>query len=337
MRTNNRNPYFDFLRGIVILMVVGIHTYPGNFNFKNGISYVFQIILINTFNCAVPLFLAISGYFIARKRLRTFTECGVFWRKQIPIVYVLCLVFSIPWLILHCLSVNGSILLIINNLLTYFLCGYSIYYFIALIIQCHFLAPLLVRYNNKQTLILVSSVSVIATCFLEYVRFSHGYELPLIMRGSFIILLCFFYIGVYLSRRSRDNSLALPVLMMVVGLLLGLYQMVWLQRAYGTMQVGQKVTLYLFDAGFILFCMSCKAESWYRDNTLTRMILRIGEISFGIYFTHIYIINLADRFFPTMRCEWLLLWTFTIILTIAVIFTVKRIAPGWSHRFLGYR
>jgi len=217
------------------------------------------------------------------------------------------------------------------------MCGYSVYYFIALIIECYLLAPSLVRHNNRRTLIFVSVISVIATCLLEYVRFLRGYELPLIVRGSFVILLLFFHMGIYLSKHSRDYSLWIPVTVMSVGLLLGLCHTEWLHRLTGTTQAGQKVTLYLFDAGFILFCMSSKVENWYRDNMVTRIILRIGEISFGIYFTHIYLIFIADHFFPAMRSEWFLLWSFSMVLTIAAILAVKRIAPEWSRRFLGYR
>lgn len=104
---NSRNPYFDFLRGLAILMVVGIHTYPGGHELNGEISDVIQLVLINFFNCAVPLFLAISGYFIAQKRLITFADCRKFWSKQIPTVYVPCLIFSLPWFVLSCISIDS--------------------------------------------------------------------------------------------------------------------------------------------------------------------------------------------------------------------------------------
>lgn len=100
------NPYFDFLRGVAILMVVGIHTYPGNLSL-HGEWYEFtEVLAINFFNCAVPLFLAISGFFIAKKNLSSLDKCRSFWKKQIPTVYMPCLIFSLPWFILSCLSIN---------------------------------------------------------------------------------------------------------------------------------------------------------------------------------------------------------------------------------------
>ena len=49
-----RIAYFDFLRGLAIMMVVGIHTYT----LGEDSTVVRQIL-----NTAVPLFIAISGYF----------------------------------------------------------------------------------------------------------------------------------------------------------------------------------------------------------------------------------------------------------------------------------
>lgn len=60
-----RNLYFDTLRGIAIIMVVAIHTFIAC-EFDNYQSICF-ISMREIFNMAVPLFLAISGFFIGRK------------------------------------------------------------------------------------------------------------------------------------------------------------------------------------------------------------------------------------------------------------------------------
>lgn len=76
MRT--RDGYYDFLRGIAILMVIGIHT------FKPGYSVVFVRQIIQ---CAVPLFLAISGLFTAKKNFSTAGSYSAFLKRQLPRVY----------------------------------------------------------------------------------------------------------------------------------------------------------------------------------------------------------------------------------------------------------
>jgi surface polysaccharide O-acyltransferase-like enzyme len=138
----NRNHYFDFLRGIAILMVVGIHTYiRSNFDSIEGIS---NIIIRESLNFAVPLFLAISGFFLGKKDLSTKDNVIMFWKKQIPKVYLPCIVWSLP---LFALAIyhGGNML---ENLILLFCCGYSVYYFIALIIQCYALLPLLLKFNR---------------------------------------------------------------------------------------------------------------------------------------------------------------------------------------------
>lgn len=131
--------YFDFLRGIAILMVVAIHTGPV-YHFDT-IQGLLTIIVRQLFNSAVPIFFAISGYFLAAKKLETKNEVYVFWKHQIPKVYIPVLIWSVPYLFLHIYT--GEELL--KGLTLYFICGYGVYYFIAVIIQYYLLIPLLIN------------------------------------------------------------------------------------------------------------------------------------------------------------------------------------------------
>ena len=65
-----RIPYFDFLRGAAILMVVAIHTFDGSLAFDSPASCA-AIAVRQLLNCAVPVFLAVSGFFLSRKLLVT--------------------------------------------------------------------------------------------------------------------------------------------------------------------------------------------------------------------------------------------------------------------------
>lgn len=49
----SRMAYFDFLRGLAIIMVVGIHTYTLGED---------SMVVMQLLNAAVPLFIAISGF-----------------------------------------------------------------------------------------------------------------------------------------------------------------------------------------------------------------------------------------------------------------------------------
>lgn len=136
-KASNRVPWFDFLRGVAILMVVAIHTFPTALP-PQGMAGDGLIVLRQLLNCAVPLFLAISGYFLIQKsRQRSYAQ---FWRRQIPKVYVPALLWSLPFLALYLFWKGGDWW---KGLLLFFVCGFSIYYFIALIIQYYLLLPVL--------------------------------------------------------------------------------------------------------------------------------------------------------------------------------------------------
>lgn len=128
-----RNKYFDFLRGIAIISVVGIHTYRIPDDFSNPLVYVAgrEMLIF-----AVPLFLVISDLFSMRS-FRQKCEYFSYLKKQIPKVYIPTIIWSLPWFVLSLLSGEDFIV----SLLYLFTCGFSIFYFIALIIQMYLLLP----------------------------------------------------------------------------------------------------------------------------------------------------------------------------------------------------
>ena len=216
-KKNARLPYFDFLRGIAILMVIGIHTYVNPISF-DGVSSVITILTRQSLNCAVPIFLAISGFFLGQKVYADRSAHLKFLRKQIPKIYIPCLLWSLPYLCLM-LYKGTSLLLAIPYFL---LCGCSIYYFIILIIQYYCLLPFIQKLGNKALIpaFALSLVSIIVVTFVVSVK---GISLPLIVYGGpFPVFICFFTLGVVLSGMRRDYSLKLIVAFLIVGLFFSL-------------------------------------------------------------------------------------------------------------------
>lgn len=139
-----RNYYFDFLRGIAIMMVVAIHTFNVEEADLHGCVVDMTTFVRQLLNCAVPIFLAISGYFLGNKKLETWSERKTFWRKQMTKVYLPTLIVSLPYLalaIIHGMNPLAAVLMML-------VCGYSIYYFIALILQYYALLPILQKVNS---------------------------------------------------------------------------------------------------------------------------------------------------------------------------------------------
>lgn len=143
--TISRNPYFDFLRGFAIIMVVGIHTFRTHDLTLTSLGDVCNVFLRLILNCAVPLFLAISGFFIGNRNIGFGKEHLKFLKHQIPKVYIPCLIFSVPYLIMVLFTDRNHLL---RHFMVFFACGFSVYYFIALIIQYYLLLPLLSKCNK---------------------------------------------------------------------------------------------------------------------------------------------------------------------------------------------
>jgi len=127
-----RDPYFDIIRGIAIIFVIGIHTFP-------AVPSIAEITLRQVIQCAVPLFIAISGYFIGKKSLSTKKTYLSFLKKQLPRVYFPMLLWSLPWL---ALAVHGGGHPLKNIAFT-LIGGMSIFYFIPLIMQYYMLTPVM--------------------------------------------------------------------------------------------------------------------------------------------------------------------------------------------------
>lgn len=140
---NKRNIYFDFLKGFSILMVVGIHTSKG-LGF-DGVEEYLRTLIRQALNSAVPIFLACSGYFLSKKTLSGSNEIIGFYKKQILRVYLPCMIWSMPWLALH--IINGKSF--VTGIIMLLLCGFSIFYFVLLIIQLYLLLPVFKKVANK--------------------------------------------------------------------------------------------------------------------------------------------------------------------------------------------
>ncbi|MBE6291670.1 MAG: acyltransferase [Bacteroidales bacterium] len=319
--------YFDFLRGIAILMVIGIHTYVAGDFFSVGGTI--RIILRQLLNCAVPVFLALSAFFLGRKRLDTRNFIISFWKKQIPKVYIPCIIWSVP---LFALMVMGG-KNVVNELVRMLICGYSIYYFIALIIQYYLLLPLLQKYPRSflDSSVIISAVSIIIITYLTSIK---GLQLPLIIyAGPFVTWFVFYMLGVYYSMYDREYSLKSVLWLILIGFVLECLETYFLNTNYGG-GVGIKLSSFIFSYGIILFVLSPKTQALYKDNKFTSFIAYVGKISFGLYLTHCYVITVVKNIFPIS--SWFISFCVVSILTILLVMLSRKILPQYINKYLGF-
>lgn len=319
--SKSRNTYFDFLRGVAIIMVIAIHTYhKGEDN----------IALRQIFNAAVPLFIAISGFFLSKKQIEQKSHYVQFLKRQIPKVYIPTIVWSLP---LFAVSVkSGEIVL--DNVIRLFICGFSIYYFVAFIIQCYILLPLLKFIEMKfykGGVILSCSISIIWIGLYVLYKGYDGMPLPTIAyAGPFPCWIGFFTLGIALGMNStRDYSFTWPLTLLLIGFLITIFT-----SSYFHVGDGQKPSSFIYSIGLVLVLFNSRVEGVLRSkNILYRFVLRIGEISFPIYLMHMYIVRFVMPHIDISN--WLFRALFVLVTNTALIFTLKWMLPSRAHKYIG--
>ena len=322
-----RNLYFDTLRGIAILMVVAIHTFIAC-EFDNFQS-ICAISMREIFNLAVPLFLAISGFFIGRKKFESNYQIITFWKKQIPKVYIPTLFWSVPYLTLALYHQQS----LLKNILVFLLCGYSIYYFIALIIQCYLLLPFIqkkmLNYAMGGVILCLSLICVAVISYTSITRF------PLIVfAGPVIVWLIFFWIGVFLSRRERDYKIGKIFIGVLLSFVLMLIETKYRHEATGG-GYGIKPSSFIFSFLMILLLLSKRMEQKYvKDNIINKVLTVVGDYSFPIYLIHCFVITIVFHFVTISN--WIVRWTIVVAITMLFICLVRKVLPNKCLKIIGF-
>lgn len=322
-----RNLYFDTLRGIAILMVVAIHTFIAcEFDHFQSIC---AISMREIFNVAVPLFLAISGFFIGRKKFESNYQIITFWKKQIPKVYIPTLFWSVPYLTLALYHQQS----LLKNILVFLLCGYSIYYFIALIIQCYLLLPFIqkkmLNYAMGGVILSLSLICVAVISYTSITRF------PLIVfAGPVIVWLIFFWIGVFLSRRERDYKIGKIFIGVLLSFVLMLIETKYRHEATGG-GYGIKPSSFIFSFLMILLLFSKRIEHKYvKDKVINKALIVVGDYSFSIYLIHCFVITIVFHFVTISN--WIVRWTIVVAITMLFICLVRKVLPNKCLKIIGF-
>ena len=320
-----RIAYFDFMRGLAIMMVVGIHTYTLGKD---------SIVVRQLLNTAVPLFIAISGYFLSQKKMENKDDYRTFLKKQLPKVYLPVLVWSLP---LYALALySGSS--IIKQTILLLSCGLSIYYFVAFIMQCYVVLPVInncISGNKRRGVIASCLISFAWIAGVMYMNTIQGKGIPLILyAGPLPCWLMFFVLGVMIGHKpERNYSIIFPIVITILGFILSVIESDYLLAHYGK-GVGIKPSSFIYSAGMIFLMFSNKVENLLsRTGIIYRIMIWIGSLSFGIYLIHCYFVNFFVKRLPID--SWLLQWALSLFLTVVFILILRKLLPPKYHKYLG--
>lgn len=334
-----RIQYYDFLKFLAIIGVITIHTTA---NFKIGAEGTNSLVsaFIRQASCfAVPLFVCLSGFFLARKKVDSRKEYFSFLRKQIPRVYIPFLFWSVITFIIAVVKgkpLNSELFKVITFQ------SQEVYYFILLIIQYYLLLPVLQRLANSKGLILSAFISIISCICIFYVKYYLRYDLPVIVYGgSFTTWLIFFSLGLYYGKGEKIRLSAMVLVPLLILMLL-----VCFVESYYLFNLGNNikqaltaVKLSSFAYSFVVIVLILNLA----DNRKYPALSYIGQLSFGVYLSHMLILPYAAslaRHVPFSSSVLILAQAACILITLLLCITIGSITRSLSQKiavkYLGF-
>lgn len=320
-----RDWYFDFLRGIAIAMVVAIHTYVATDEI-NGV-----VLLRQTLNCAVPLFLAISGYFIGKKDLSTLENYKLFLKKQVPRVYVPMLLWSVPFLLIDFMHSGFHF-----GMLTAFIGGYSVFYFIILIVEFYVLTPIIQRCSLSKSLIISSLMTLGGIIIFVNLMHVKRYNIPIYLNGTpFVLWLVFYVLGVKFHNGISFRWWFLPLALFF---LLCSLEETYFYSTIGKVAHGIKISSHFYSAFVILIVLSKefreKFVCIFESIKIIHGISWLGRQSFFVYLSHMLVIPIANKICGG-GAMWPAKWLVTLVLCAIISLIIKRLFNEKINYFLG--
>ena len=309
-----------------MVLVIGIHTY------MEGWGH-FNLFLRQFLNCAVPVFLAVSGYFIGQKDFSGRGQYAAFLKRQLPRVYIPMLLWSVPTVV----EALGEGEPPSDVLLTAAVGGVSVFYFVPLIMQYYVLTPAIQLANRRlggigyAALLTAAGISAYTYCLTI-----KGMPLSLVQSaGLFPVWLVFYAVGVLMAQGLlRPMGEKFLLWGAGISILLCCAEIWELWRLSGKWVHGIKLSAHVYSFFVICILFSGFARDWYHRVEAWRLVAwiqELGRMSFFVYLTHMLLLRKIN-----LIPAWSLRWISCVVLAYLVGKLLLRIVPLRYQRYLGF-
>ncbi|MCB4809127.1 acyltransferase [Tamlana sp. 62-3] len=336
----DRITYYDLLRGLAIIGVVAIHSSGIGYTFNDtSIGFNITVLWRQMINFSVPMFIAISGFFLANKDVESKESYLRFIKKQVPRVLIPYLLWSVLYLWIAYL--RGDSLLRLTYRLFTFTSSFP-FYFIILIIEYYLLLPILQKLATVRGLVISALISGISCYLIFYLRYYTEIRLPIFVYGSAPSWLIFFVLGIYLRNNTiKMNNKAL-ILLVIAGLTLSLVETYTLYHKFNDISnsvTAVKISSFIYSTSIILFTF----KNADRNLNKTKLLTYIGELSFGIFLSHMFFLielkPIINNLLPILK-ESAILYQFSLIgltLSCCLVFALitRKINKVKAVKYLG--
>ncbi|AET70718.1 putative acyltransferase [Desulfosporosinus orientis DSM 765] len=297
----------NYLRGFGVLAVIAIHT-TGYFTKVESLN---TLVLVNLWTdvfsqFAVPLFVFISGFVLAKNYPKDFPWSG-FYRKRMRSIIPQYLLFSMlytvynNWMAIKNNSFFANLALVLKNI-WHADASYHLWYF-AIIIQLYILYPLIIKVysffklkNRAEWLVVL--LLIMQTSFMVGI---HTSFLPGIKLNC-IGFLFYFGLGIYVldnfSSLSKAYIRQTPMLLamslaLTVGASFAIIIGLKIGYDYNSIPayffIGPELIYPIFRViTFLVLYNAARSLLKKRRSILAKVTNKIGDYSFGIYLIHIF-------------------------------------------------
>lgn len=314
--------YWQILRGICILAVIMIHCPQGT----SGLDQTIWLGIRQIINFPVVLFIFMAGYFVNPSKVDKNWMKTRGGRLLLPF-----LIWSTIYTIKN--SIFGSPSL--KSLIFSFITGKAAapLYYILVLIQLTILTPYLIR-KRKSWMYLITPAYLV---YLYIYNITTG-NMPLFYETVFPAWFVFYILGMDARKGKLDG-------IKVKGWMIGLALIASFGEAYLLLKVGCSAGFACSQIKFSSFIYSALIALWLSRNikeTASNILSSIGDCSFGIYFSHILVLQVVSKVIAMVGVDmWIWKWILTFLLTAclsyAFVWCVRRIFEGKKIlRFIGF-
>ena len=302
-----------YLRGFAVLAVIAIHTTGYFTEIKSYNTLVILNLWTDIFSqFAVPLFILISGFVLARNYFFDFSLTK-FYKKRIRSIIPQYLIFSLlytvfnNWVVMQSNPLSTNLALLLNNI-WHSNASYHLWFFL-IIIQFYILYPIIIKIYAFCKLMdraefLLASLLIIQTLWMVGL---HTSSFPFI-KLNFMSFLFYFGLGIY-TRDHFDqlkkgfNRLTPIYLITTLALTLGssFSIIIGLTMGYSYYSIpayffmGAELVYPVLRISTFLLLFNLAASLVGKRSILAKVVYRIGDNSLGIYLIHIFFNQSAIR------------------------------------------
>lgn len=333
-----RDNYFSFMKGLAIIAVLFIHT-----PFMDGDGSA-AIACRQLFTFGVALFFFLSGYFIKDEHLDI---------KGIKRIFIPYVIWSLLWFTET--TVKGSQPVtawkIVNSL--FFGGAFFPLYFLIVLVELKLISPWIVRHirkmmcasrysYSKDWALLVTPATLCVLYILQY----HTRQQPLVYAQIFPTWFLFYYIGAVMKFGGFKGNTLTALCCTMFGLYLSILESTYIHEVVGVpfwaaSQI--KLSSFFYSLSFCVLLMTLHRE------VKRTLIVRLGELSFGIYLLHLPVMKIVTLAYSgflgvlnvakddLLVINQLLIIVLTLIICYLILIVVNKYLPEGVNRYLGFR